>query len=387
MRTGHNRTDRRKTGLRTEKDRSSRARRLILIVSLIVFAAALCVSLCERTGTPELISPAYVLHNLGLRIRLIIAGLFHLPLYAERKSLIADSPYYLETIARVRILVVTAICGAAMAICGSMFQMVFRNPIAAPMMLGVSSGVDLGLLILVLVYSVDAFAKTTQRYLVCYGLALAVLAVVVLLGNLMGGNRKSSADLLLAGSVVSQIISVVYTYLQFNMEEVDLQTLQMMSMYGFMVNTSYDFAGRSILILLAISAATLLPVFLMRFSFDVLSLPDEEARLLGVRPLIMRVIAILSSTVLMTAVILYCGAVGVLSLAVPHLCRYLFGPRFKNMLAGCALYGAGLLILCRSICSMIYIPNMGTLPIGPLAGVLSAPFLAAAIVQRRRGWD
>ena len=92
-------------------------------------------------------------------------------------------------------------------------------------------------------------------------------------------------------------------------------------------------------------------------------------------------------TVLIIVAILYCGTIGALSLAVPHISRYMFGSRFKNVFLGSAYLGALLLIICRGISSMIYLPGMGFFPIGTVAGLVCAPFLAMVLSQRRRGWE
>ncbi len=254
-------------------------------------------------------------------------------------------------------------------------------------MLGVSGGIELGFLVLVLKYSIDAYSKTQERFLYCFFFALAMLALVMVIGRMMGANRRSATDFLLAGVILSQILGVVMTYLRFNMEQADLEVLQRISLYGFTANTSYEFAGRSLLTLAAIAVVMLTPFFLMRFSFNAVSLSDDESRVLGINPGAVRTAALLGATVLMTATILYCGTIGILSLVVPHICRFAFGPRFEKMLAGCVFFGAGLMVVCRMIASFIYIEGMGTFPIGPLAGILSAPLLAIALAQKRRGWE
>ena len=361
--------------------------RLLVAISAVLLIAAVCVAMCIRTGAPELISPKYVAHNLITWLRLGFARIFELPLYMDRQAVIAASPYYLETVARVQNLIVTMLCGGCLALCGGVFQTIFRNPAAAPTMLGVSSGIELGMLILVLKYSVDAFSKTTERYLYCFGLAIFILALVVLLGKLVGGKRRSVTDMLLSGAVISQILGAVMMYIRFNLEQIDLETLQTISMYGFMVNTTYDFARVSLFILIGIVVVCVLPFFLMRFSFDAMSFSEEETVTFGINPGIVRIVVLVITTFLMTVAILYCGAVGILSLVIPHICRFALGARFKSMLMGSALFGVLLLVICRIISSLIYVDGFGALPIGPLVGVVSAPLLVVALMKRRRGWE
>ena len=360
---------------------------MLIAVSVLLLISVCGVAMCVRTGAPELISPKLAAHNLITWFRLGIARVFKQPLYVDRQSIITASPYYLETVARAQNLIITVLCGACIAMCGGVFQTVFRNPAAAPTMLGVSSGIELGILLLVLKYSVDVYSKTTERYLYCYSLAVIVLALVILLGRLVSGKRHSGTEMLLSGAIISQIMSVVMMYIRFRLELVDLETLQTISLYGFTMNTTFEFARTSLFLLIAIVIVCILPLFLMRFSFDVISYPDEEAVTLGLNPSIVRVIALIVTTFLMTSAILYCGSVGILSLIIPHICRFTFDSRFKSVFYGSALFGPLLLVICRLISSLIYVDGFGALPLGPLVGVVSAPLLAVVMMKRRGGLE
>ena len=353
----------------------------LLLVFVFVFA------LCIRTGTEELISPVQAFKNLWLWLRLTVADRFSLPLALERQALIEGSPYFLETVARFRILVMTALCGAAIAAGGAVFQLIFRNPMAAPSMLGVTSGIDLGLLVLVLRYGSGAFLMTGQRYLYCMCFAFALLLLVILLGRLAGKNRVSVTDMLLIGGILSQIIGAVITFARYGMEQEELEVFQTLSLYGFTANVSYEFAGRSLWILLALVLVCMLPLVSMRFSLDALSLSDREARSLGVRPYAVRLVLIVTTTVMVVGACLYCGTIGVLALAVPHIVRAVRGADFKSLLTGSILWGALLLLISRAISSLVYLEGMGHFPIGTMTGLLTAPLLAVILVQNRRSWE
>ena len=281
----------------------------------------------------------------------------------------------------------TAICGGAIAIGGATYQVIFKNPMAAPTMLGVSSGISLGLLLLVFQYSINAYSMVKERFIYCFGLSCVILIIVMAAGRFAGKNRRSVTDMLLIGSVLGQITGAVSVIVRMNMELEDLQVLQTLSMYGFSVNTDYDFAGLAMFIMLGLFIVCLLPIYMMRSSFDALSFSDDEAKLMGINASLVRTVAMMLVTVLIIVAILYCGTIGALSLAVPHISRYMFGSRFKNVFLGSAYLGALLLIICRGISSMIYLPGMGFFPIGTVAGLVCAPFLAMVLSQRRRGWE
>ena len=343
--------------------------------------------MCLRTGAREFMSPFMMLHNFTLWIRLSIADLFHTSLSLQRAELIAASPYYFETISRFRNLVDTAICGSIIAIGGATYQVIFKNPMAAPTMLGVGSGISLGLLLLVTQYSVQAYAMVKERFIYCFGLSILMLLIVIAAGRFMGKGRRSVTDMLLIGSVFAQIAGAITTFVRMRMELEELQILQTLSMYGFTVNTDYEFAGTAMLVIIGLFILCMFPIYMMRSSFDALSFSDEESKMMGINSGVVRAVALLLVTTLVIIAILYCGTIGALSLAVPHICRYMFGSRFKNVFLGSAFMGALLLIICRGISSMIYLEGMGFFPIGTIAGLVCAPLLAMVLSQRRRGWE
>ena len=368
--------------------RSGRARRRLGRLGLgVLFLLVFCFALCIRTGARELISPVRAFSNLWLWARLEAAERFDLPLKLQRSELIQASPYFFETVSRFRNLLVTLLCGAAIAVGGACYQVLFRNPMAAPTMLGVGSGINLGLLLLVAQYSVGAYAMMGRRFAYCLGLAFLMLILVMGAGRFAGKNRRSVTDMLLVGSVLGQVSGAVVTFVRFHMEQEDLTVFQTLSMYGLTVNTDYEFAGKALVLLMVVFLACVLPLAAMRFSFDAMSYPEEDARLMGINPGLVRTLCLILVTVMVTGSILFCGTIGTLSLAVPHISRYLWGSRFRSVLGGSCFLGALLLMICRAISSLIYLPGMGFFPIGTLAGLVCAPVLAMVLAQRRRGWD
>lgn len=366
---------------------TGRRGRLRFLIPALCFVLVFCFAMCIRTGAVELISPARAFGNLWLWLRLWVAEKLKLPLSLQKRELIQNAPYYLESIARFRNLIATGICGAVIAVGGACFQVLFKNPMAAPTMLGVGSGINLGLMLLTVQYSAAAYAMTGRRFVYCIALAFIMLIIVMAAGRFAGKNRRSVTDMLLVGSVLAHISGAVITFIRFNMEQEDLIVYQTMSMYGFTVNTDYEFAGRALILLIVIFAACMLPLAAMRFSFDAMSYPDGEAKLMGVNPALVRGISLVFLTGMTACAILYCGSIGVLSMAVPHICRYFYGSRFKSVLLGSCFYGALIIMVCRAISSLIYLDGMGNFPIGTLAGLVCAPMLAMVLTQRRRGWD
>ena len=373
--------------MQTGPDRKNSKRRITLLVFFFAFLLVFAFAMCIRTGRPELIPPSQVLQNLILWIRLSIADIMDLPLKLQKQRLIENAPYYLETISRFRNLIMTMTCGAIIAVGGAVFQILFRNPMAAPNMLGTGSGISLGLMILVLQYSTRAYSMFMLRYVYCLGFAFLMLILVMLMGKFAGRNRTSVTDMLLGGALLTQVLSAVMMYIRFQMDQDTLIILQDLSLYGFSMNNTYDNAFRGLLILFGITAVCMMPLILMRFSFDAMSFGNEESRALGINQSAIRVFCILSVTMMVTTASLYCGNIGVLSLAVPHICRYIVGNRFRSVMAGSVFFGAFLLLICRTITSLIYLKGMGFFPLATMTGIVMSPILALVMMQKRRGWE
>ncbi len=381
MRTGHDNNRNPEGGWMPRRHRAGDGLLILLMAGVFVFA------MCIRTGAPELLPPPLVFHNFTLWIRLSLAELFHQPLALQRQEMINDSPYYLETVARFRILLMTMICGAVIAMGGMVFQILFHNPMAAPSMLGVSSGVNLGLILLVVRYTVDAYGMTKERLEYCLTGAFGMLILVLAAGRFAGKNRRSVTDMLLAGAVLSQLLGTVITWLRFQMDQETLIIYQDLTLYGFTMNTTYEFASRSLIALAILAVVCIFPLYRMRFSFNIMSFSDEEAQMFGLPVGLIRVISIILVTIVVTLAILFCGGVGALSLVVPHICRYIYGSRFESILGHSIFWGAFLLLICRAVSSLIYLEGIGSFPLATLVGLISAPILAVVLAQRKRGWE
>ena len=353
----------------------------------VLFLAVFCFSLCQRTSRSGFVAPAEVLRNLLTWIRFEVAKAYSLPVFPEIERMIRNElPLYYETLSRFRITVLTMIAGGMLALGGAVYQCAFRNPIAAPSILGVTTGVDLGILVTVLQYGQAAYSETLARYRYSYFFSLLILLFVLLAGKIISGIKKRAAvtDMLLVGMVLSQIIGVIYRYYEFESEAQILLTLRNLS-GGIYINTdtiSFLFLGAAFI-------AGFVPLFLLRFSFNAICFPDDDAYALGLRPGLVRYSALLCATLLVVSAMIHVGSagVGMLSLIVPHFCRYFIGADFKKLLWGCLVYGGIILLLCRALSSMISFGLYGSLPLSTVVSVLAAPVFVSILMQQRRGWE
>lgn len=297
-------------------------------------------------------------------------------------------PWYYQVLGRLGAVFVSLLCGVMVALAGSLYQMVFRNPIAAPTMLGVNNGVSLGVIVLVLMYGGSAIYMTAQRYLVCYIGAILVLAVVVALTLALGKGQLVPVDMLLIGSVVSALVGqfiIYYSYCYF-----DESTWSLFNDLNEMINinlepVSYITLGVAFLV-------SVVPIVLLSFKINLVAFDEQEIRMLGVDPPKLRALALVCGTIMIISAQVHVGTVAVIALVAPFVSRSLFGVEFKKQLIGDVLIGALLVLVCADITTLVRFALYANgleldIPIGLIANIIVMPLFAWVITLQQRSWD
>lgn len=351
-------------------------------VLILITAVVLLVSLCVRHIGVGFVSPMETLVNLKTWIHLNLGKAFNWPIYLQRFSLLQDMDTYSESVGRFKITVITFFCGMLLALSGMLFQSVFRNPIAAPTMLGVSTGVQLGLLLLIQNYGAMALTMPLEKYEYCYIGAICMLALVMFAGKLSSGKKKFSVfDLLLVSAVLSQIVGAAISYYTVSMENEELLIYQQLSKA-----MSVNIEPVSFLALFLAVVISLGPVYLMRFSFNAVCFDNEESSCMGISVGKIKILALLLGTLMITAAMVHCGSVGMVSLIVPFISRGIFGAEFRKTFWGNLLIGGTLLVLCRDVASMVKFGGDG-LPVGTVVEFVTLPIFVLILFSQRRTWE
>jgi iron complex transport system permease protein len=267
-----------------------------------------------------------------------------------------------------------ALVGAALAIAGTAFQGLFRNPLVSPDLLGASSGAALGAVLGIYfslgVYAIEGFAfiggliAVTAVYLI--GSAIRVrdpVLVLVLTGVVIGA-------LLGAGVGLVKYIADPYN--------------QLPAMTFWLLGS-----------LAAINAGDLIPLFgpvalgtlvllALRWRMNVMSLPDEEARALGVPTGALRVAIVAAATLVTSASVASAGIIGWVGLVVPHIARTLVGPDFARLIPAAALLGGGFLLLIDTLARTMTTIEV---PLGILTAVIGTPFFIWLLTSVSKTWS
>lgn len=298
--------------------------------------------------------------------------------------ILANVPGYWAIEERAGVIGITLICAVLLSISGMLYQNAFKNPIAGPGMLGVGTGVSLGMMIMVALYSSAATTMLGMRYALCYGLGAAILLFVVIAGYKLSGPGKpfDIVTMMLVGSILSQLLGFVVSYITlFVMDEE-----QYLIFYTISQMLVVDSSPTSWFALSLACLFSLVPVFILRYKLNALSMEPEEARMLGLDYARIRAIALICGAIMILAAQVHVGMVSLVSLIVPFLARQLFGCESSRQLIGNLCIGPILLLICRDITDLI--PFIGDgLAIGSIASVVMLPLFVVVMARQMRGWE
>jgi iron complex transport system permease protein len=271
--------------------------------------------------------------------------------------------------------------GAGLAVSGLLMQTVFRNPLAGPSVLGISSGASLGVACVVLVSGLGGGALSRLGYVGDAALsvaaivgALAVMALIAWISQRVRG----SVTLLIIGVMIGYVANAVIGVLKFFSATEDI------SAYVIWGLGSFASVSGGQVTLFVVAMAVLLPLtFLLTKTLNLMLLGDGYARNLGLNVRRARLVVIAASGVLVAIVTAYCGPIMFLGLAVPHLCRGLFSTSDHRVLIPSSLLcGAALALLCNLIARM---PGFdGMLPVNSVTALVGAPVVVWVLFRRRK---
>ena len=281
---------------------------------------------------------------------------------------------------------ITLLCGILLSISGMLYQNVFRNPLAGPGMLGASSGVSLGIMILVMLYETAAPQMLTERYLYCYGLGAIILVLVILAGKKMSGKGKpfDIVTMLLIGSIFGQLAGFIQQYVILFMYGDD-ETIQNVFI-GLSQMLTVDTSVLSWIVLGIAFAISFIPVYLMRFRMNALAFEEEEVRLFGINFTRLRAVALICGAIMMLGAQIHTGTVGMVSMIVPFMSRSWFGTEFSKQLTGNICIGTVLLLICRDITDCIPFVGDG-LGVGMIVQIVAMPLFVVIMAKHLNSWE
>lgn len=272
--------------------------------------------------------------------------------------------------------------GAGLAVSGLLMQTVFRNPLAGPSVLGISSGASLGVACVVLLSGsiggvalskLGVIGEVTITLSAIIG-SLLIMALIAFVAQKVRGN----VTLLIMGVMIGYIANAIIGVLKFFSAEEDIRAYVIWGLGSF----SRVSGGQTSVFILLMLLLLPLSFFLIK-SLNLLLLGDSYAQNLGLNIKRARLLVIGCSGVLVAVVTAYCGPIVFLGLAVPHICRGLFHTsNHAVILPASLLGGASLALLCNLIARM---PGFeGALPVNSVTALVGAPVVMWVLFKRRK---
>jgi iron complex transport system permease protein len=264
--------------------------------------------------------------------------------------------------------------GAALALAGTAFQGLFRNPLVSPDILGASSGAALGAVVGIYL-SLGVLAIQSVAFV---GGLVAVGAVYAI------GSAVRSRDrilvLVLTGVVVGSLFGAGVGLVKYLADPYN----QLPAMTFWLLGSLSATTAPDLIPLfgpIAIGATVLIA---LRWRMNVMSLPEEEARALGVATGPLRIALVAAATLVTSASVAAAGIIGWVGLVVPHLARSLVGPDFARLLPASAILGGGYLLLIDTLARTM---AQVEIPLGILTAVIGTPFFIWLLASVQKTWS
>lgn len=261
--------------------------------------------------------------------------------------------------------VVALLTGAALSVSGLQMQTLFRNPLAGPYVLGISSGASLGVALVVLAGMSSSIGIAGAAWVG----AAAVLIVIASVGHRI----KDIMVILILGMMFSSGVGAVVQILQYLSEEESLKAFVIWTMgsLGDVTGTQLAVLAPAVVVGLILAVATIKPLNLLLFG-------EEYAVTMGLNLRRSRLLLFLSTTLLAGTVTAFCGPIGFIGLAMPHVARMLMRDSdHRVLIPATALAGGAVLLLCDIISKLF------TLPINAITALLGIPVVVWVVLRNK----
>ena len=274
------------------------------------------------------------------------------------------------------------VAGAGLSISGLLMQTVFRNPLAGPSVLGISSGASMGVAFVILL-SGSLGGVALSRLGVVGEIALSVAAIAGALSIMalivyVSQKVKGNVTLLIIGVMIGYVANAVIGVLKYFSVEEDIRAYVIWGLGSFS-----RVSGDQMMLFVCLMVVLIPLSFFLIKTLNLMLLGDGYARNLGLNIKRARMLVITAAGVLVAIVTAYCGPIVFLGLAVPHLCRAIFHTSdHRILMPACLFAGASLALICNLIARM---PGFeGALPVNSVTALVGAPVVASVWFRKRK---
>lgn len=314
--------------------------------------------------------------NKKFNIRFIVLSIvfilcFLISLFLGRYSInLTDFNDSLNIILKVRLprILAAVLIGAALSVCGAVYQGIYKNPLAAPDILGVSSGSAFGAALGILL---------SFSYLLVSLSAFIFGLVAVLLTYYLSKLFKSDKilSLILSGILIGSLFTSLTSLLKL-MADTDTKLPEIT--YWLMGSLS-SVSINDIFYLAPIVIVFMIPLIMFSWRLNLLSSGDDEAKSMGVDVNKLRLIVIICTTIMTAACVSVSGIIGFVGIVIPHFCRKLFGYDYKRLIFSSILMGSSLLLITDDISRTLFSTEI---PIGIITSFIGIPVFIILLIKK-----
>jgi iron complex transport system permease protein len=269
--------------------------------------------------------------------------------------------------------VLGALVGSMLSVAGASYQGVFRNPLVDPYLLGVAAGAGLGATLAI----VSAGSGSAVVPLAAFAGGCAAVVAAYALGSAAGG-RRTGLHLILAGVAVASFFTAIQTFVQQRNTDV------IREVYSWLLGRLVTAGWGEVLSILPYAVVSAVVLLAHRRLLDVLSVGEEEARALGVRPERVRTAVVIAATMGTAAAVSVSGLIGFVGIVVPHAVRLLVGVSYRAILPLSLLVGAAFLVIADVIARTAL--SGSEIPIGVVTAFVGGPFFLIVLRTSRVGF-
>lgn len=293
----------------------------------------------------------------------------------------SDNANYVKIITELRLpkIIVAVLAGMALSVSGLEMQTLFRNPLAGPYVLGINSGASLGVALFTLAMPIlGGLSGSMFMRLGITGVAWIGSALILMLVMLLSRKIKSVSTILIIGMMLGSAISAIVGVLQYVGSEESLKTFVVWTMGSLSTVTMADIAIFAPIIIVGL----MLGVMAIK-SLNMLLLGEGYARTMGLNVRRSRTIIFLSTTLLAGTVTAFCGPIGFIGLAMPHLARMTFRTAdHRILLPATILWGAFSMLVCCLVTDLVAHHSL-ILPVNTITALLGVPIIIFVVIRHR----
>ncbi len=343
------------TSRRAKPGSHSKAERVPLSVTVaalvLALAGAILLALCSGR---YLIGPGDVVRSLAA--------------FVTSSAPSDPSGYNVVVNLRVPRICAAALVGAALSLAGVSYQSIFRNPLAAPDLLGVTQGSCVGASLAIVLGLGTVWIQVAS-----FVLGISSLLLVVSIPRLI--RRSSNVTLVLAGIIVGGFMQAIIGLLKY---VADPET-QLPDIVFWQLGSLAKVTGASVLAVVPVFAVATVVLVAFRWRLNLLTLDEAESRSLGVNIRIERAVVVLCATLLTAAAVSLSGTIGWVGLVVPHAARLIVGNNNARCMPVAALLGGIFMLVIDTLARSL---SPGEIPLGILTGLVGTPFFVFILARR-----